>query len=81
MLGVAFALWEWFRPSLAEAESLRLGWILEIWVRNVVLVTVVAGGLHLFLQRHRVQGDGLRYDSWPLTRRPQPAEKCPRQRV
>ena len=68
MLGVAFALWEWFRPSLAEAESLRLGWILEIWVRNVVLVTVVAGGLHLLLQRYRVQGDGLRYDGRPLTK-------------
>ena len=68
MLVAAFALWEWFRPSLAEAESLRPGWILEIWVRNVVLVTVVAGGLHLLLQRYRVQGDGLRYDSRPLTR-------------
>ena len=68
MLVVAFALWEWFRPSLAEAESLRLGWILEIWVRNIVLVTVVAGGLHLLLQRYRVQGDGLRYDSRPLTK-------------
>ena len=69
MLVVAFALWEWFRPSLTEAESLRLGWILEIWVRNVVLVTVVAGGLHLFLQRYRVQGDGLRYDGRPLTKK------------
>ena len=68
MLAVAFALWEWASPSLAEAESLQLGWILEIWVRNVVLLTVVAGGLHLFLQRYRVQGDGLRYDARPLTR-------------
>ena len=68
MLAVAFALWEWASPSLAEAESLRLGWMLEIWVRNIVLLTVVAGGLHLFLQRYRVQGDGLRYDARPMTK-------------
>ena len=54
MLAVAYALWAWARPSLAEAESLRLGWILEIWFRNMVLLTAVAGGLHLFLQRYRV---------------------------
>ncbi len=68
MLAVAFAVWEWARPSLAEAESLRLGWILEIWVRNIVVLAVVAGGLHLILQRHRTQGDGLRYDARPLTK-------------
>ena len=68
MLAVAFVLWEWARPSLAEAESLRPGWIAEIWVRNIVLLTVVAGGLHLLLQRYRVQGDGLRYDARPMTR-------------
>jgi len=68
MLAVSFALWEWASPSLSEAESLRPGWILEIWFRNLILLTVVAGGLHLFLQRHRVQGDGLRYDARPLTR-------------
>lgn len=68
MLAVAFAVWEWFRPSLAEAQALRIGWIAEIWVRNLVLVTVVAGGLHLMLHRNRLQGDALRYDARPLTR-------------
>ena len=68
MLAVAFALSAWARPSLAEAESLRLGWILEIWFRNLVVLTVVAGGLHVFLQRYRVQGDGLRYDTRPMTK-------------
>ena len=68
MLAVSFAVWQWASPSLSEAESLRPGWILEIWVRNIVLVTVVAGGLHLLLQRYRVQGDGLRYDARSLTK-------------
>ena len=66
MLAVVFAVWEWASPSLAEAGSLRPGWMLEIWVRNLVVLTVVAGGLHLVLQRHRVQGDGLRYDARPM---------------
>ena len=68
MLAVAFVVWSWASPSMSEAGSLRPGWIAEIWIRNVVLVTVVAGGLHLLLQRYRVQGDGLRYDARPLTK-------------
>ena len=67
-LAAAFVLWEWSRPSLAEAESFRLDWILEIWIRNIVLLAVVAGGLHLFLQRFRAQGDDLRYDARPMTK-------------
>ena len=64
MLLVAIAIWHWFSPSMEEARDLRAGWIAEIWIRNVVILTVVAGGLHLYLQNR--QGDELRYDGRPF---------------
>ena len=49
LLALAIALWTWFTPSLERAREFRLDWILEIGLRNLVIVLVVAGGLHLFL--------------------------------
>ncbi len=37
-----------------------------IWARNLVLMTAVAGGLHLYLYTIGKQGDRLRFDSRPL---------------
>ena len=68
MLAVAFGLWHWGSPSMTQAASVEPGWVLGLWLRNVVLVLVVAGGLHLWLERWRRQGDGLRYDPRPLGR-------------
>lgn len=66
LLAAAFVVWRWFSPSLSEAETVRFGWIARIWVRNIVLLLVVAGGAHLLLHRYRVQGDELRYDLRPM---------------
>lgn len=60
--------WLWFQPSLDEARTLSVGWIAEIYLRNLVLISVVAGGLHLYLYRYRRQGERLRYDARPLAR-------------
>lgn len=61
MLLVAWGIWEIVRPDLTAAESLAFGWMAQIWLRNVVLVAVVAGGLHWWLWIRRAQQD-LRYD-------------------
>ena len=68
MLMVAVVVWLWFSPSRAEATSLRAGWMLEIWGRNVALVLLAAGVPHLWLYRWRRQGDDLRYDQRRLGR-------------
>ena len=49
LLVLAIAAWTWFTPSLERAREFRLDWILEIGLRNLVIVLVVAGGLHLLL--------------------------------
>ena len=64
--GIAFAAWWWFQPSMEEARTLAIGWIAEIYIRNLVLMTLVAGGLHLFFYRWRLQQDLLKYDSREL---------------
>ena len=66
MLVTAIVLWQWFSPSFDEAASFRPGWMLEIWVRNVVLVALAAGLPHLWLFVWRRQGDHLRFDARPL---------------
>ena len=66
LLMLAIAAWTWFTPSLERAREFRLDWMLEIGLRNLVIVLVVAGGLHLWLFTLRRQGDDQRYDSLPL---------------
>ena len=66
MLLVAIAAWIWFTPSLERAATFQPGWMLEILLRNLCIVLVVVGGLHLFLYTFRKQEDELRYDARPL---------------
>lgn len=68
MLLVAVVAWVWFTPSLERAVTFRFDWMLEIGLRNLAIVLVVAGGLHLYLFTLRKQGDDLRYDARPLAR-------------
>ncbi|MEM7743034.1 MAG: sterol desaturase family protein [Pseudomonadota bacterium] len=52
----------WVQPPLEEARTLAAGWIFTIWVKNMVLMTVVAGGLHLYFFTWRRQGRDLKFD-------------------
>ncbi|WP_298434856.1 sterol desaturase family protein [uncultured Jannaschia sp.] len=66
LVGVALASYAWFQPPLEETRVLAASWIVEIWLRNIVLMTVVAGGLHLWFYTFTRQGKRLRYDARPL---------------
>lgn len=66
ILLIAIAIWTWFTPSLERAQTFQLDWMFEIWLRNFILVTGIAGGLHLWFFTFRRQGDELRYDARPL---------------
>ena len=45
---IAYVSWRWFQPSPEEAKTFAFGWIAEIYVRNLILLLAVAGGLHLY---------------------------------
>ena len=49
-------------------QTLAPGWVLTIWVRNLILITLYAGTLHLWLFTFTLQGDRLKYDARPLMR-------------
>ena len=60
---LAVVTWLWFTPSLARTAQFQVGWIAEIYLRNVVLLILVAGGLHLRLYMTRAQGIKFKYSS------------------
>ena len=69
LLLLAIVAWTWFTPSLERAATFQWDWVLEIALRNLVIVLVVAGGLHLLLFTFAKQGDEERYDARPLAKK------------
>ena len=62
---LAVISWLFFTPALERAVSFEIGWIAEIYLRNAVLLTLVAGGLHLRLYITKGQGTKFKYtDKW-----------------
>ena len=68
VLVIALVCFFWFQPSLEQAQTLSLGWIAQIYLRNFVLLAIVAGGLHLYFYTFTKQGQKLKYDPRPLTK-------------
>lgn len=52
-----------FQPSITQADAISLSAIAIIYLRNLVLMTLVAGGLHWYFYIKRLQGDDRRYDT------------------
>jgi sterol desaturase/sphingolipid hydroxylase (fatty acid hydroxylase superfamily) len=68
---LAVISWLYFTPSLARAARFEAGWIAEIYLRNAVLLILVAGGLHLRLYMTRGQGTTFKYtNKWMATNDP-----------
>ena len=66
IVAIACISFYWFQPPLAETRTLAFGWIAEMFIRNVALMTLVAGGLHLYFYTFTKQGQELKYDPRPL---------------
>lgn len=67
--GTALISWFYFQPPLEAARTLGFGWIAEIYVRNLLLMTIVAGGLHLYFFTWRRQGEDRKFDARELVRK------------
>jgi sterol desaturase/sphingolipid hydroxylase (fatty acid hydroxylase superfamily) len=66
--GLAVVAWLWFTPSMATMATFQVGWIAELYARNVVIVILVAGGFQLRLYTTRGQGQAFKYTSKWLAR-------------
>ena len=55
-VGLALVVWHFLTPAMATMVVLEPGWIGFIWLRNLVLLVAVAGGLHWWFYVRRAQG-------------------------
>lgn len=63
---IAYAL---FLPPLEEMQSFAPGWMLTVWLLNLVPQAVLAGGLHWWLYIRKGQGMARKFDRRDLERR------------
>ena len=62
MVIIAVGLWLVAYPKLETAQSFAFGWIAQVWLVNMVLMIVSAGGLHHYFITYRKQGKRLKFD-------------------
>ena len=61
--GVLAALsWFYLQPALERCAELEWGWILQMYARNLGLMLLVAGGLHLYFHKFGRQGAQRKFD-------------------
>ena len=67
--GLAALTWRYLQPgadNLTNFSQLSVDWILPMYVRNVTMLVLVVGTLHIILYRRRVQGTRFKYNArWP----------------
>lgn len=63
VVGLSVLTWFCFSPALERCREFEVDWIAQIYIRNLGLLALVAGGLHLYLHTFGCQGARLRYDS------------------
>ncbi len=54
--------WFYFTPALERCRDLAIDWVFEIYIRNLGLMLIVAGGFHLYLYTFAKQGKVLKFD-------------------
>lgn len=66
IVAIATVSWFYLQPALERCKEFELGWMAQIYARNLGLMMLVAGGLHLYFYTFRKQGDRRRYDAREL---------------
>ena len=62
VLIIAMLVWTFIQPSLEQMQTLSMGWSAQIWLRNLVLMFLVAGSLHWFFFMRKGQGKRMKFD-------------------
>ena len=68
VLFLSLGTWYFTMPALERCVDLKYDWILEIFLRNLVLIFFVAGTLHIYFYSYRKQGLKLKFDPRDLSR-------------
>ena len=59
---LAYLIWSLVHPSYEASSQFAAGWVLSIWLRNLLLMLIFGTGLHLWLYTWSKQGKDLKYD-------------------
>ena len=59
---LAFAAWAWLTPPVEALRTLAWDWVGFVYLRNLIVMTAVAGSLHLYFYTLKAQGRRRRYD-------------------
>jgi len=59
---LAVSIWVWLTPPLAEMREFAAGWIAKIYLRNLFVMVVITGGLHLWLYTFQKQDKKTKFD-------------------
>ena len=61
-LFAAFIIYRWFQPTWETMQTLSLNWVALIWIRNLILLALFAGSLHLWFITFAAQDKKLKFD-------------------
>ncbi|MGI9507867.1 MAG: sterol desaturase family protein, partial [Geminicoccaceae bacterium] len=65
VIGVSYA---WFTPAMERMQTLELGWMAEVLLRNLVLLWIWTGAFHLWFYSYKMQGRLKKYNAnWQST--------------
>lgn len=67
-LALAVSVWWLTQPTWETMQTLATGWVLAIWLRNLALLTLLAGSLHWWLWWRQGQGRTFKFDPRDLAR-------------
>lgn len=62
LVGLASLTWFFFQPPLEQTKTLAFDWIAKMYVRNFILISMVAGVAHYWLHIRKSQGNKLKFD-------------------
>lgn len=65
---LSFGLWYLVYPSIEESRNFAFGWIARVYVTNLGVMTLAAGGLHWYFFMRKAQGLKLKFDRRDLTK-------------
>ena len=69
ILAIAAISWYFTQPALSACKNFEAGWIAQIYFRNLALLALVAGALHLYFYTYTIQGKQLKFDARPMIRK------------
>ena len=61
-IGLSVVVWNYFTPALSRMQRFEIGWVAEIYVRNLVMVAVWVSAIHFWLYVRRSQDKRFKYD-------------------